>query len=474
MSTKDYDLVILGGGTGGYIAAIRASQAGKRVAIAERAKLGGTCLHKGCIPSKALLRSAEMFATMKAASEYGIEAENIYFDYNKALTRKSKVVDQLHNGVQMLMKKHNIDVYYGQGRVIGPSIFSPQSGAIAFDSEEDNMPTLVGKNTIIATGSRPVSLPGLTPDGETILTSDDALEMEELPDSIIIIGGGVIGVEWASMLHDFGVNVTIVELGDRLLPQEDADISQEVERQFKKRGIHVMTDARVDAESVYISEGILSLTVMGKHQTATLTAQRCLVCVGRSANVEGIGLENTDIKIENGVIKVNAFFQTTEKHIYAIGDCIGGLQLAHKAGHEAMMAVDHMLGSDVHPLSSHNIPRCIYSRPEIASIGLNEQEAKQRGYDIKIGKFPFQAVSKAIVSGDSEGFVKVIADRKTDDLLGVHMIGPHVTEMISEVSLAKVLEATPWEIASAIHPHPALSEVLGEAMLAVDGKAIGI
>lgn len=474
MSTKEYDMVILGGGTGGYIAAIRGAQAGKRVAIVERDKLGGTCLHRGCIPSKALLRSAEVMATLKEADKYGIRAESVGVDYTKVLSRKDEVVNQLHQGVQLLMKKHSIDIYHGAGRVIGPSIFSPRSGSVAIDTEDDEVPTLVARNTIIATGSRPRYLPGLAPNGRNLLTSDEALQMEELPDSIIIVGGGVIGVEWASMLHDFGVKVTVVETAPRLLPQEDEDISRELERSFTNRGIQVWTSSSVDAEAVSSEGEQVTLMVKQKDEVHSLTADKCLLSVGRVANIEGIGLENTDVKTEHGVILVNEFLQTSERHIYAIGDVTGGLQLAHKAGHEAILAVDHILGRAVHPLQANRIPKCVYTRPEIASIGYTEQEALKLGYEVKKGRIPFKAIGKALVHGDSEGFVKVIVDRATDDVLGVHMIGPHVTEHISEAGLAQLLEAAPWEVAAVVHPHPTLSEALGEAMLAVDGKAIGI
>ena len=474
MSTKEYDLVILGGGTGGYIAAIRGAQAGLKTAIVEKDKLGGTCLHRGCIPSKALLRSAEVFATVKEAERFGVRTESVSLDFRQVLSRKDAIVGQLHQGIQYLMNKNRIDVYQGTGRIIGPSIFSPRSGSVAIDAGDQELPTLVAKHTIIATGSRPKNLPGLEPDGELLLTSDDALRMEELPESMIIIGGGVIGVEWASMLNDFGVRVSIVEAAPRLLPQEDEEISREIERLLKKRGAEVLAGASVETDSVVAENGKVTLMVSVKEEVRTMTADKCLICVGRSANIEGIGLENTDIAVENGVIRVNEYLQTQERHIYAIGDVIGGLQLAHKAGHEALLAVDHLLGRPVYPLAPERIPRCIYTRPEIASVGLTEQEALRRGHRIKKGKFPFKAVGKALVYGGQEGFVKVIADEDTDDILGVHMIGPHVTELISGVSLAQLLEAAPWEVAGAIHPHPTLSEALGEAMLAVDGKAIGI
>lgn len=476
MSTVHVDIAILGGGIGGYTAAIRAAQAGKTVALVEQDKLGGTCLHRGCIPTKALLRSADVLHTLKNADTYGLTAESVGFDYQRVLARKDAIVNQLHQGLRMLMKKNRIEVYHGRGRVIGPSIFSPRSGSIAIESEAEDLPTITADYTIVATGSRPRSIGGLQPDGRRLLSSDEALERDMLPSSMLIIGGGVIGVEWASLLTDFGVAVTIAEAAERLLPQEDEDISREMERQLASRGVRVLTGVRVDEGSVESwPDGVrMQAYREGEREPLALEAELCMIAVGRAANVEGIGLENTDVAVDNGVIKVNAFRQTTEPHIYAIGDVAGGPQLAHKAAHDAIVAVDHILGRPVHPLDARMIPRCVYGRPEVSAIGLTEREAREEGREPKVGKFPFRAVGKALVHGDSDGFVKVIADGETGDLLGVHMIGAHVTELIAEASLARLLDALPWEVASAVHPHPTFSEALAEAMLAVDGKAIGI
>ncbi|CAK4852158.1 unnamed protein product [Aphanomyces euteiches] len=306
------------------------------------------------------------------------------------------------------------------------------------------------------------------------MTSDEALQLEALPKSILIIGGGVIGLEWASLLNDFGVEVTIIEYESRLVPLEDEEISKELERIFKKRKIKVITGAKVLADSVKIIDDAVQLQAELKGEAVEFQAEKVLVSVGRLANIENIGLESTDIKLERGVIRVNAMMQTSESHIYAVGDVIGGLQLAHAAGHEGITAAEHIAGLQPHPNAAHLTPRCIYSRPEIASVGWTEKQARERGHEVKIGKFNFKAIGKALVYGDTDGFVKVIADQKTNDILGVHMIGPHVTDFISEAALAHVLEATPWEVGQTIHPHPTLSEALGEAMLAVDGKAIGI
>ncbi|MGG1573707.1 dihydrolipoyl dehydrogenase [Fictibacillus sp. NRS-1165] len=468
----EFDLVILGGGTGGYVAAIRAAQLGKKVAVVEKGLLGGTCLHKGCIPSKALLRSAEVYATSKKAAEYGVSIEGVSLDFNRVQERKQKIVDQLHNGVKHLMKKGDIKVFEGTGRILGPSIFSPMPGTVSVEfNNGDENEILIPQNVIIATGSRPRTLPGLELDGKLVMSSDDALKMESLPSSILIIGGGVIGIEWASMLNDFGVEVTVVEYADRILPTEDADISKEAARILKKKGIKLVTGAKVLPKTLK-KEGKVHIDAEHKGGTASFTAETILVSVGRQANVEGIGLENTTIKVEKGFIETNEYYQTAESHIYAIGDVIGGLQLAHVASHEGITAVEHLSNEKPHTIDYSMISKCIYSSPEMASVGYTEQEAKDKGYTVKVGKFPFKAIGKALVYGESDGFVKLVVDEATDDLLGVHMIGPHVTDMISEAGLARVLDATPWEIAQTVHPHPTLSEVFGEAALAVDGKAI--
>lgn len=469
------DVAILGGGTGGYVAAIRAAQLGKQVVIIEKDKLGGTCLHRGCIPSKALLRSAEVYAEIQESEMYGIETAGATLVFPKVQARKDAIVEQLHQGVQYLMKKNKIQVVHAKGRVIGPSIFSPQSGAVAVEFEDGEMDTVVPTNLIIATGSRPRVLPGLEPDGRYIMSSDEALRMDELPASLIIVGGGVIGLEWASMLNDFGVEITVVEAAAHVLPAEDEDVAKEMQRLLGKRGVRFLTGASVLTETYSIQEDGIHIDVkLGDEKQETLKAEKMLVSVGRQANVENIGLENTDIKLERGFIGVNQYLQTGEGHIYAIGDVIGGLQLAHAASHEGILAVNHLAGETVHAVESHRIPRCIYTRPEAASIGFTEREAKERGYEVKAGKFPFQAIGKSLVHGSRDGFVKVIADAKTNDILGVHMIGTHVTELIAEASLAQMLDATPWEVGQTIHPHPSLSEIMGEAMLAVDGKAIGM
>ncbi|WP_017380049.1 dihydrolipoyl dehydrogenase [Paenisporosarcina sp. TG-14] len=472
---QDYDVVIIGGGTGGYVAAIRSAQLGLKTAIVEKGSLGGTCLHKGCIPSKALLRSAEVYANTKNhAADFGVNTGEVSLDFSRVQARKESIVSQLHQGVQGLMKKGKIDVYEGTGRMLGPSIFSPSPGgtvSVEMNNGEENE-MLIPKNVIIATGSRPRSLPGLTIDGTQVMTSDEALVMTELPKSILIVGGGVIGIEWASMLNDFGVEVTVIEYADRIIPTEDADVSKEMQKLLSKKGITFATSAKVLADTLETSDGTVTISAEFKGETKTFTAEKMLVSVGRQANVEGIGIENTDIVVDKGFVQVKNTFQTKESHIYAIGDVIGGLQLAHVASHEGITAVEHISGLKTHAIDYNLVSRCVYSNPEASSVGITQQQAKDQGFDVKVGKFSFKAIGKALVYGESDGFVKIITDKNTNDILGVHMIGPHVTDMISEAGLAMVLDATPWEIANTIHPHPTLSEVMGEAALAVEGKAI--
>lgn len=468
---REYDLVILGGGTGGYVAAIRAAQLGLKTAIVEKGKLGGTCLHEGCIPSKALLRSAEVYRQSSEALKYGVEISGAELNFSLVQQRKQAIVDQLHAGVNALMKKGKIDVYSGMGRILGPSIFSPMPGTISVEMQDGDNEMLLPKNVIIATGSKPRSLDGIHVDGKKILFSDHALALDVLPASMLIIGGGVIGIEWASMLNDFGVKVTVLESGSRILPSEDADISSEMEKQLSKRGVEIYKNVQISAESIDSSE-MVTLSASIGDQIQTLSAEKLLLAVGRVGNIQGIGLENTEIQYDEQFIKVNEAYQTKEAHIYAIGDVIGGMQLAHIASHEGICAVEHITHGKVNPIQYANVARCTYSYPEAASIGLTEAQALQEGMDIKVGKFPFKGIGKALVNGESEGFVKIIADKATNDLVGVHFIGSHVTDLISEASLAMLLDATPWEIGQTIHPHPSLGEVMGEGALAVDGRAI--
>lgn len=463
---KEYDLVILGGGPAGYVAAIRASQLKLKVAIVEQAKLGGTCLHKGCIPTKALLKSAEKYSTLSSIEDFGITLDKVDFDYKKAHTRKNDVINQLHNGIQSLMKKGKVDVYTGTGRILGPSIFSPLPGTVSVDfgeGQENEM--LVPKNLLVCTGSKPRHIPSITVDEKMILTSDGLVEMEELPNSIAIIGGGVIGIEWASIMQDLGVQVTIIEAGDRILPTEDQDIVKELTKSFEAKNTKIL-----------VKQSVESCEVVGDKVQVKCTDQqfevdKVVIAIGRQPNTNGIGLENTDAQLDSGFIKVNKNNQTKESHIYAAGDVIGGIQLAHIASKEAIHAVEHMAG--LKPVINDTaIPSCIYSNPEIAHIGLTENEAKEKHSNVKVKKFPFIANSKALINGQHEGFIKMIVDEDTDDLLGVHLIGDHVTELIAEMSLAFTLDASSWEVGHTIHPHPSVSEVMQEVALSITDGAI--
>jgi len=462
---QEYDVVIIGGGTGGYVAAIRASQLGLKTAIVEKGKLGGTCLHAGCIPTKALLRSAEVYANTKNAKEFGVIAPEVGLDFSRVQARKEEITTRLFKGVQHLMKKGKIDVYEGIG-----TILDTKDILVELNNEEQEV-LLSSKNIVIATGSRPRTLPGLEADGKYVMTSDEALQMEELPKSIIIVGGGVIGIEWASLLVDFGVEVTVIEYAERILPTEDKDVSKEIQRLMKKKGVKIVTGAKVLPETIDKGDSV-SIKAEHKEKETLFSAEKLLVSVGRAANVEGIGLNHTTVELNRGSIQTNEFYQTNEPSIYAIGDVIGGLQLAHVASHEGIIAIEHIAGENPSPLNYTLVSKCVYCSPEIASVGLTEEQAKEKGYQVKTGKFSFRAIGKALVFGESDGFVKLVVEEGTNKLLGTHMVGPHVTDMITEAALAQVLNATVMDIAHTIHPHPTLTEAIGEAALAVDGKEI--
>jgi dihydrolipoamide dehydrogenase len=474
-SSNDFDLVVLGAGTGGYTAAFRAAQLGLRVALVDEDKVGGTCLHRGCIPTKALLESAEMVNRARHLKDYGVVlAGEPEIDYATIAGRRDAVVKRMWTGLKSLVDKNKVTWVAGRGRLDGPNrVRVRQPG-------EDGTPGAGGErilqatDVIIATGSRVKSLPGLVPDGKVIVTSDDILRLTARPASIVIVGAGAVGVEFASFYHDIGTAVTLLEYLPGIVPLEDRDVSQLVERSFTKRGIKVITKARFDAAAVKTSKSGVRLTVGPEGgPTEEISAELMLVATGRAANTEEIGLETTKVEVERGVIKVNGKMRTREPHVYAIGDVIGGLWLAHTAAHEGIVAAHTIAGEkDVPEIDYTEQPKATYCRPEIASIGLTEAQCQERGLPYRVGKVPFQAIAKAIIGGEYEGFAKVIKNTETGDTLGVHLVGPHATDLIAEASLGFELEATPWEIGAATHPHPTLSEILGEAALAVDGRSI--
>jgi dihydrolipoamide dehydrogenase len=472
-SSNSFDLIVLGGGTGGYSAAFRAGQLGLKVALVDdRAKLGGTCLHIGCIPTKAMLESAELYERVQhGAAEHGVLVDNARFDYGVVAKRRDQVVSRLSKGLDALVKKNKVEHMRGRGTLQGGKKVRVET--LNEEGQPDGERVLDATDVILATGSRVKSLPGLVPDGQKIITSDDATTGDSLPKSIVVVGGGAVGVEFASFYHDAGVQVTLLEYMPRLTPLEDADVSKELERSFKRRGMTVMTNARFDSGAVQVDEsGICVMVGPEGQEPKELRADQMLVATGRAAVTEGIGLESTRAKVEKGYVTVDARMRTAEPHLYACGDVIGGLLLAHVAAHEGIAAVHAIAGAEAEHVDYLKMPRATYSRPQIASIGRTEEECASDGIEVRVGRIPFQAIGKALIRGEHEGFVKVLADKKTDEIVGVHMIGAQVTDLISEASAAMLLEATAWEVGSAVHPHPTLSEVMGEAALAVDGKSI--
>ncbi len=473
-SSTDFDLIVLGSGTGGYTAAFRGAQLGLRVALVEPSKIGGTCLHLGCIPTKALIESAELFARLKRAKEFGVVLDSPPgLDYEQIARRRDQVVKRMWTGLRGLVERNKVTWFAGRGRLEGATTvrvaLNGEDGAPAAGGET----VLRATNVILATGSRVKDLPGLRPDGRRIITSDDVTTKADLPKSIAIVGAGAVGSEFASLYHDLGASVTLLEYLPAIVPLEDAEISAALERSFSRRGIRVMTKARFDTAAVKVTAKGVSLMVGPEGGTAEkLEIDQLLVATGRAPNSEEIGLETTKVELERGFVKVDGWMRTAEPHVYAIGDLIGGLMLAHVAAHEGIVAVHDIAGEGPEPIDYDHQPRATYTRPQVASIGLTEQQCAERGIAIKKGSFNFAADAKAVIVGETEGFAKVIADATTDEVLGVHMIGPGVTDLIAEAALGMTLEATAWEIGAATHPHPTLSEVLGEAAMAVAGRQI--
>jgi dihydrolipoamide dehydrogenase len=455
---REFDVAVLGGGFGGYSAAIRAAQLGKKVAVVEADKLGGTCLHLGCIPTKALLETSGLYHKVHdRGQEFGIVAPESSFDYERIASRRDGVVNQLWKGVQGLMRKNRIEVFQGRGVLEG-------DGKLRADEVQ-----IQARAIIVATGAEPRSLPGIEFDGERIISSDHATLARSLPRSVVIIGAGAVGVEFATFYRQMGATVTLLEALDRLLPLEDEEVSAVMLQAFKRAGIDCrlgvrVTGARVEGDGVTV-----------QLEDGSVRAEKLLVAVGRGPRSRDLGLESAGVEVdERGFVKVDAWLRTTAAGVWAIGDLIGGYQLAHAAVHEGLIAAEDIAGRRVQPRNEELVTRCTYSTPEVASVGLTEAQAREKGLEIKVGKFPLVANGRAIIHGETQGFFKFVAEAGTGQLLGAHLVGVQATELIGEPALARLFEGDAWEIGRNIHPHPTLSEALGEAAMAVEGSAINI
>ncbi|MBA3681983.1 MAG: dihydrolipoyl dehydrogenase [Bacteroidetes bacterium] len=458
----NYDIIVIGSGPGGYVAAIRAAQLGFKTAIIEKESLGGICLNWGCIPTKALLKSAQVFEYLNHSKDYGISADNIKADFNGVIKRSRDVADGMSKGIQFLMKKNKIDVIMGTAKV--------KAGKKIDVTADGKTTTYEGKHIIIATGARSRQLPNLPQDGKKIIGYREAMSLPNMPKSMVVVGSGAIGVEFAYFYATMGTKVTVVEFLPNIVPVEDEEVSKQLEKSFKKVGVEIMTEASV--ESVDTKGDGCKVNIKTKTGNITLDAEIVLSAVGIEANITGLGLEETGIKTDKGKIVTDKFYATNVAGYYAIGDCVGGQALAHVASAEGITCVEKIKGMHVDPIDYNNIPGCTYSVPEIASVGFTEKKAKEAGYTIKVGKFPFSASGKASASGAKDGFVKIIFDAKYGEILGAHMIGANVTEMIAEIVALRKLESTGHELIKTIHPHPTMSEAIMEAAAAAYGEVI--
>lgn len=457
---SNYDTIVIGGGPGGYVAAIKASQLGQKTAVIEKEHLGGVCLNWGCIPTKSLLRNAEIVNLLKEGKTFGFSFDNLTVDYSVAQKRSRKVSQRLVKGVGFLMKKNNIDVIEGAGKL-------KSAGEV-----EVNGQVYTAKNIIIATGARARSIPGVEIDGDKLLTYHQALELLEAPKSIIVVGAGAIGMEFAHIFHSYGATVTVVEMLPNVLPLEDEEIGQEVEKQFGRVGITVKTGTKVEKVQTNASGVEISVTKNG--QAEMLQAEKVLIAIGVAPNSENLGLETVGVKTERGFIQIDDNMATNVAGIYAIGDVTGKLALAHVASAQGIAAAEAIAGHTPRPFNYRNMPRCTFTHPEVSSVGLTEAQAREQGYDVKVGKFPFQPNGKALGLDDNIGFVKIVAENKYNEVLGVHMVGPHVTELVAGPTGMIGLETTLEELAHTVHPHPTLSEVVMEAAHVALGQAIHI
>lgn len=464
MAERQYDVTVIGGGPGGYVAAIRAAQLGFKVGLVERDKLGGICLNWGCIPSKALLKSAELYSKLKEGEEYGISAKELSYDFSKIIKRSRDVADRQSKGVEYLMKKNKIEVVSGVAKFNGKNSLEVTKDGKVVD-------TIKTKNTIIATGGRPRTIPGVAIDGKKVISSSEAMVLPKQPKSMIVIGAGAIGVEFAYFYNAFGTKVTIVEMLPTILPVEDKEITKILDSSFRKSGIEILANTKVD--SVTVGDEV-TVKVSGKEGTHALKGEVALMAIGVQGNVENLGLEALGVKIEKGFIKVDQFGKTNVEGIYAIGDVSGPPLLAHVASHEGVVAAEHIAGKAKHGIDRNNIPGCTYCQPQVASVGMTEEAAVAAGYKLKIGRFPYRPLGKAMATGETVGTIKLIFDEKYGELLGAHIIGAEATEMIHELVVAKSLETTYEEIFRTIHAHPTFSEGIMEAAGEAYGVAINI
>lgn len=468
-STTDssFDVVIIGSGPGGYVAAIRAGQNGLKTALVEKApRLGGTCLHWGCIPTKSMLHSATLFEEARHGAEFGVITGPVSLDMAGVLKRKDKVVDKNAKGVEFLMKKNKVTVVRGHGSLAGP-------GRVKVRAADGTESFLSTRNVVLATGSVCRDFPAFPVDHQTILNSDDMFSLSKVPASMIVLGAGAVGTEFASMLHRFGCKVTLVELMPQILPIEDADISAELTKALKRSGLEILTSTKVE-KVTKTDGGVVVEARTEKGEARSLSAEKLLVAIGRSPVTTGIGLEGTGVVLDRGFVQVDPFMRTGEPNVYAIGDIVPTPALAHVGSSEGILAVDHIAGKPVRPINYDLVPSCTYCAPEVASVGLTEKKARERGYDVKVGTFPFPVNSKAAILGESYGLVKVVSEKKYDEVLGVHMVGPQVTNLIAEAGVALSLEATTEAFANVMHPHPTLSEAVIEAVHAALGHALHV
>jgi len=463
MTEIKFDLVVLGGGPGGYVAAIRASQLGMKTALIEKENLGGICLNWGCIPTKSLLRSSEVFHIIKNADQFGMSVKDVSFDLNKIIKRSRDVANRLSSGVKMLLKKNKVTIFNGHGRLSG-------NGLLKVSLESEGEVLVKSNHIVLATGARAKTFPGLEPDGDKVWTYKEAMVPKEIPNSLLVVGSGAIGIEFASFYRTLGVDVTVVEVLENILPSEDKEISQFAGKAFKKQGINIITNATV--EKLEDKGDEVTVTIDKKGTKQSFNVQRVILAMGIIGNVENIGLEETDIKIENSHVVTDDFGYTNVNEIYAIGDLTGPPWLAHKASHEAIICCEKIAGLKPVPLDKSRIPGCTYCIPQIASIGMTETESERKGHKIRVGRFPFAGNGKAIALGDDQGFVKTIFDKETGELLGAHMVGSEVTELIQGFSVAKTLESTEKELMETIFPHPTLSEMMHESVLDAYGRVI--